>query len=94
MLDHTPDWIKRKYKQALQEKYEQHHNNVYGQFQSYMLLIDAMVNKGEDFTKILPPTLEEAMKQQTGNESDSTSNNQEQYDKTEWWSEQKAEEEA
>lgn len=93
MLNHTPAWVKRKYKQAVTEKYDKHVESVYGQFKSYLLFMDSMLNEGKDFANILPPTLDAAIEQQNKQEeSASTTNNQEQYDKTPWWLEQNAEE--
>ncbi|MGR5963131.1 hypothetical protein ACT7DN_30305 [Bacillus paranthracis] len=93
VLDHTPAWIKRKYKQAITEKYERHVESVYGQFKSYLLLMDSMMNEGKDFTNILPPTLDAAIEQQKNQaESTDAQNNQEEYVKTPWWLGQEAEE--
>ncbi|XLP22382.1 hypothetical protein ACFMB7_28850 [Bacillus toyonensis] len=71
--------------QALREKYDSHTNSVRGQFQSYLLLLDSLFNKGADFNKILPPTREQAIANSPENQDDTVGNNQEQYDKTQWW---------
>ncbi|WP_156137701.1 MULTISPECIES: hypothetical protein [unclassified Bacillus (in: firmicutes)] len=85
VLDHTLYWLRRKVEQALQEKYDAHTNSVRGQFQSYLLLLDSLFNKGAEFNKILPPTREQAIANSQDNADDTVANEQEQYDKTQWW---------
>ncbi|OTW86369.1 hypothetical protein BK702_15195 [Bacillus thuringiensis serovar cameroun] len=85
VLSHTPYWVRRKAEQALQEKYDSHTNAVRGQFQSYMLLLDSLFNKGADFNTILPPTRDQAIAGSNQSQSEVEGPNQEQYDKTMWW---------
>lgn len=60
VLEHTPAWISRKFLQAQREKFEEHQRKVFSGFQSLLLLLDATFNKGKDFDKIIPPSLEDA----------------------------------
>ncbi|HDX9512078.1 TPA: hypothetical protein ROY06_005452 [Bacillus cereus] len=64
VLDHTPDWIRRKYNDALKQKYQNYRETVYGQFQSLLLFADQLLNEGKNFNEILPPTPEEIQKEE------------------------------
>lgn len=46
-----------------QEKFDEHQSKVLGGFQSALLVLDAVFNKGKEFNKILPPSIEAAMEQ-------------------------------
>ncbi|WP_306010533.1 hypothetical protein [Bacillus sp. MMSF_3328] len=53
----------RKFKQAQKEQFDDHNTKVLEGFQSTLLVLDAVFNKGKEFNKILPPSIEEAMEQ-------------------------------
>jgi hypothetical protein len=61
VLSHTPSWLNRKVKQAQNEMFDDHNAKVLEGFQSALLLLDAVFNKGKEFNKILPPSIEAAM---------------------------------
>lgn len=63
MLEHTPDWLNRKFKQAQREQFDNHNTKVLEGFQSALLVLDSVFNKGKEFNKILPPSIEAAMEQ-------------------------------
>ncbi|MFI8709939.1 hypothetical protein ACIGHG_23505 [Bacillus sp. NPDC077411] len=85
-MDHTPEWLIRKNKQALKDKYDKHVHTVQQQMQGYMLLFDSIFNAGRNTNDILPPTLEEAIKQQEERKTNTpTNNDQDQYRKDQWW---------
>ena len=62
VMEHTPAWIRRKFEQSQREQFSEHQRQVFAGFQSLLLLLDGAFNKGKDFNKIMPPSLEEAMK--------------------------------
>lgn len=68
VLSHTPAWINRKFKQAQKEQFESHNTKVLEGFQSALLIMDAVFNKGREFNKILPPSIEAAMEQNRAKE--------------------------
>lgn len=55
MLDHTPDWVKRKYEQAIEERYAESQQRTIESYKGLMLLADTLLNKGQGFNEILPP---------------------------------------
>lgn len=55
MLSHTPDWIKRKYEQAVEEKYNESRTRTFENFRGLMLLADTLFNKGQGANDIAPP---------------------------------------
>ncbi|MEH7114511.1 hypothetical protein V7124_19420 [Neobacillus niacini] len=63
VLSHSPSWLSRKFEQAKREQYEDHQTKVLQGFQSALLVLDAVFNKGKEFNKILPPSIEAAMEQ-------------------------------
>lgn len=85
VLSHTPYWLRRKVEQALNEKYDSHTSSVRGQYQSFLLLLDTMFNKGAEFDTILPPTREQAISRNTEQSDGVVESNPNQYDKTQWW---------
>ncbi|TWT04601.1 hypothetical protein [Planomicrobium sp. CPCC 101079] len=58
MLDHTPDWVKRKYEQAIEERYAESQQRTIESYKGLMLLADTLLNKGQGFNEILPPFAE------------------------------------
>ncbi|MDA1828529.1 MULTISPECIES: hypothetical protein [Bacillus cereus group] len=85
VLSHTPYWLRRKVEQALNEKYDSHTSSVRGQYQSFLLLLDTMFNKGAEFNTILPPTREQAISNNVQESDEVVENNPNQYDSTQWW---------
>jgi hypothetical protein len=63
VLSHSLAWFSRKFKQMQREKFDEHQSKVLGGFQSALLVLDAIFNKGKEFNKILPPNIEAAMEQ-------------------------------
>jgi hypothetical protein len=61
VLTHSPSWLTRKFKQAQREQFQDHQLKVVQGFQSAMLMLDVVFNKGKDFQNILPPTYEQAV---------------------------------
>lgn len=55
VLGHTPDWVKRKYEQAVEEKYNESQMRSLESYKGLMLLSDTLFNKGKGFNDILPP---------------------------------------
>lgn len=67
-MDHTLEWVVRKYKQGRKEEFEKSNSRVIDGFKSILLVLDSALNKGKDMDKILP-SYEEAMRlQQSDNE--------------------------
>lgn len=62
VMEHTPAWVNRKFQQVQKEKFVEHQRSVFAGFQSLLLLVDAAFNKGKDFNKIMPSSLEEAIR--------------------------------
>lgn len=54
VLGHTPDWVKRKYEQALLEKYVSSRERTLESYKGLMLLADSLFNKGKGFDDIVP----------------------------------------
>lgn len=80
MLSHSPAWLTRKFKQAQREQFQEHQTKVVQGFQSALLVLDAVFNKGKEFHKILPPSLEEAMEERRIREETKS-----QFVKGAWW---------
>ena len=78
-MDHTLDWVVRKYKQARKEEYEKSNSRVIEGFKSILLVLDSALNKGADMDKILP-SYEDALKQQS-NEKEKPSI----FIEKQWW---------
>lgn len=55
MLGHTADWIRRKYEQAVEEKYNESRVRTLESYKGLMLLADTLFNKGKGFEEIIPP---------------------------------------
>ena len=49
VLSHTPDWLKRKYEQAMEEKYNESRMHTLENYKGLMLLADSLFNKGKGF---------------------------------------------
>lgn len=54
MLSHTADWLRRKYEQAVEEKYNASRERSVEGFNGLRLLVDSMFNQGKGFNEILP----------------------------------------
>ena len=54
VLGHTPDWVKRKYEQALEEKYSVSRERTLEGYKGLMLLADSLFNQGKGFDDIVP----------------------------------------
>ena len=81
MLEHTPDWIRRKYEQALKEKWEESRSRITEGVSSLMLLVDGLFNKGKDSEEILPSSYEKAMEAQ----QNQIVQKEENFVKGSWW---------
>lgn len=68
ILSHSPAWVNRKSGQARREQFEKHSERVLEGFKSLALLVDSALNGGKAWDKLLPSSLEEAMKLQHRNE--------------------------
>lgn len=55
VLSHTPEWLKRKYEQAVEEKYNDSRIRTFESFKGLMLLADTLFNKGQGVNEIAPP---------------------------------------
>jgi hypothetical protein len=64
VLSHSPAWVNRKSKQAREEQYEQHTQRVMESFKGIALIVDSIFNKGQNWSELLPPSLEDALKMQ------------------------------
>lgn len=54
MLSHSPEWVRRKYDQAIEEKYNSSRERSLEGFNGLMLLADTLLNQGKGFNDILP----------------------------------------
>lgn len=81
VLDHTPEWIERKYIQAARNDHNKHRMDILTGFKSYTLLLDSLLNKGQNYNNILPPPFEEALKLKS-----QETKIQSQYVEGKWWS--------
>jgi len=81
VLEHTPDWIRRKYEQALKEKWEESRSRITEGVSSLMLLVDGLFNKGKDSEEILPSSYEKAMEAQ----QNQIVQKEENFVKGSWW---------
>jgi hypothetical protein len=80
VLEHSPDWLSRKFTQAQKEHFDSHNQKVLEGFQSALLVMDSVFNKGKEFNKILPPSIEAAMEQAKVKEQIKT-----QFIEGTWW---------
>jgi hypothetical protein len=80
VMDHSPWWLIRKYKQASREKWEESRQRTIESFRSLMLLSDGLLNKGKGASEILPPPYEEAVKAAAEKEKKTK-----QYITGQWW---------
>jgi hypothetical protein len=62
VMDHTPEWLNRKFDQAMREKWEDSQNRVWEGFKSLALLVDVAFNKGKSMDQLMPGSYEEALK--------------------------------
>lgn len=53
-MEHTPEWLKRKYEQALEEKYSTSRERSLESYKGLMLLADTLFNQGKGFDEIVP----------------------------------------
>lgn len=80
VLEHTPDWIERKYIHAMKNLHEQHRMNILTGFKSISLFLDTAFNKGAMAAEILPPPFDTLLKQNS-HEKEQKSN----YIEGQWW---------
>lgn len=64
VLDHSPDWINRKYIQAAKERWKQSQTRIQEGVQSLIVMMDMAFNKGKNINQILPGSFEDAMQMQ------------------------------
>jgi hypothetical protein len=62
VMDHSPEWLSRKYWQALKEKWEDSQSRVLEGFKSVALFADSVFNKGKNYDMFIHNSFEEAMK--------------------------------
>lgn len=63
VLSRTPEWVNRKYEQALKEKWEESQARTWEGFKSLSILLDMVMNKGKNIDSIMPPSYETARDQ-------------------------------
>lgn len=80
VLEKTPEWIERKYVQAIREKSEQHKQNVLENFKGIALFLDVLLNKAKGFNDILPKTFDELQQETISNKKESS------FIEGQWWS--------
>lgn len=78
VLDHSPHWLARKYKQAMKEKLEQNRLQALTFSRGIAIVIDALFNKGNGIDEILPPSYEEIA-------GEAIKSVQSEYVQTVWW---------
>lgn len=54
VLNHTPQWVNRKYRQAQREKWEKQKGNIMEGMNSILLVIDLLANKGKMVKQFFP----------------------------------------
>jgi len=81
VLEHTPDWVRRKYEQAQKEKWEESRSRITEGVTSLMLLVDGLFNKGKGSEEILPSSYEKAMEAQ----QEQIVQKEENFVKGSWW---------
>lgn len=59
MLEKSPFWVNRKYKQAHRELTFKQQSNILDVFRGALLTVDSLFNKGQLFNKILPQSQEQ-----------------------------------
>lgn len=79
MLSHSPEWVKRKYEQAVEERYIASKERTLEGYKGLMLLADTLFNKGTGFKDILPDYMEEKEQQEKFKAK------QEEYVSGNWW---------
>lgn len=80
VLDHSLDWVFRKYQQALKEQWERSTVRTQEGFKSLLLLFDSLMNKGKNYEDILPSSYEKAMEQWSGQQEEES-----EFVKGQWW---------
>lgn len=79
-MEHTFPWLTRKYEQATREQYEKTTLSILEGYKSLVLLVDTVFNKGKNFNRIIPPSYEEALKQ-----NNEKKENVSQFVAGQWW---------
>lgn len=59
VLQHSPHWLKRKFKQAQKEKKEANQRRIIEGAQSLFIVLDSVFNQGKGIESILSPAEEE-----------------------------------
>lgn len=54
VLGHTPEWVNRKYEQAVEEKFTVIRERTLEGYKGLMLLADSLFNQGKGFEDIVP----------------------------------------
>lgn len=60
-MDQTPEWLKRKFKQAEKERWEDSRLRIHEGVKSLSAVMDALFNKGNSYDKIIPLPYEEVI---------------------------------
>lgn len=63
VLDHSPEWVDRKYWQAMKEKFDDSQARVLEGFKSLALIVDSIFNKGANYHLFVHESFEDALKQ-------------------------------
>ncbi|MCU6603760.1 hypothetical protein OCO53_25300 [Peribacillus frigoritolerans] len=79
-MEHTLEWVVRKYKQARKDEFEKSNARVMEGFKSILLVLDSALNQGKDMENILP-SYEQAMKLQQSDDKDKPSI----FIEKQWW---------
>jgi hypothetical protein len=80
VLEHSPDWIDRKYNQTFRERWENSQARIMEGFKSISLVLDAVFNQGKNFNEMMPDSYEKAIEKQINqNERESK------FIKNQWW---------
>lgn len=79
-MDHSPEWLERKYFQALKEKWERSQTRTLEGFKSLAMLIDAVFNKGANFNSFIQDSFEDAMRMNQEQQE-----MQSKFVKGQWW---------
>lgn len=80
VLSHTPEWLNRKFNQAMKEKWEQSQSRVWEGFKSLALMVDVAFNKGRSMSQLMPDSYESALAM-----NQRASENNEKFIKGQWW---------
>ncbi|KAB2328926.1 hypothetical protein F7731_23520 [Cytobacillus depressus] len=80
VMEHTPDWLERKYIQAMREKWEDNKTKVSSVFQSICFVLDTVFNKGAHLDSFLESSFEDVIKA-----NNSENQNRSNFITAQWW---------